>query len=130
MPYNLSGGQRRRFGLAKIISSAPRLIIADEPVASLDVSIKRDIMNILFNLKKQNITIAVISHDIALLREKADFIFVFDKGRIVEKWNPKDAPKYSETKKLLEDSNYVNEFIENIHVLFFTKNLNDFGIII
>ena len=116
VPYNLSGGQRRRFGLAKIISSAPRLIIADEPVASLDVSIKRDIMSILFNLKKQNITIAVISHDIALLQEKADYIFVFDKGKIVEKWNPKEAPKHSETKKLLEDSNYVNEFIENIHV--------------
>ena len=115
VPFNLSGGQRRRFGLAKIISSAPKLIIADEPVASLDVSIKKDIMNILFDLKQKNITIVVISHDIALLREKADFIFVFDKGKIVEKWDPKNEPQHLETIKLLEDSNYVNQFIKEIN---------------
>tara|TARA_B100000676_G_C18081817_1_gene851818 strand:- start:29 stop:892 length:864 start_codon:yes stop_codon:yes gene_type:complete len=115
VPYNLSGGQRRRFGLAKIISSSPRLIIADEPVASLDVSIKRDIMNILFDLKNQNTTIAVISHDIALLKERADIIYVFDNGNIVEKWNPEIEPSHTETRKLLDDSNYVNEFIESIH---------------
>ena len=116
LPLNLSGGQRRRFGLAKIVSSNPKIIIADEPVASLDVSIKRDIMNVLFNLKKKNMTIIVISHDIALLQEKADFIFVFDKGRIVEKWNPKSSPDHAETKKLLDDSNFVNEFIKNVKV--------------
>ena len=116
IPLNLSGGQRRRFGLAKIISSNPKIIIADEPVASLDVSIKRDIMNVLFDLKKKNMTIVVISHDIALLQEKADFIFVFDKGKIVEKWNPKIQPEHIETKKLLDDSDFVNEFIKNVKV--------------
>jgi len=116
LPLNLSGGQRRRFGLAKIVSSNPKIIIADEPVASLDVSIKRDIMNVLFDLKKKNMTIIVISHDIALLQEKADFIFVFDKGQIVEKWNPKHLPKHPETKKLLDDSNFVNEFIKNVKI--------------
>ena len=116
LPLNLSGGQRRRFGLAKIVSSNPKIIIADEPVASLDVSIKRDIMNVLFDLKKKNMTIVVISHDIALLQEKADFIFVFDKGQIVEKWNPKHLPKHPETKKLLDDSNFVNEFIKNVKI--------------
>lgn len=113
-PQNLSGGQRRRFGLAKIVSSNPKIIIADEPVASLDVSIKRDIMNVLFDLKEQNMTIVVISHDIALLQEKADFIYVFDKGKIVEKWNPKAKPEQKETIKLINDSNYVNEFIKNV----------------
>ena len=115
-PLNLSGGQRRRFGLAKIVSSNPKVIIADEPVASLDVSIKRDIMNILFNLKKQKMTIVVISHDIALLQEKADYIYVFDNGKIVEKWNPKEQPKEKETLNLINDSNYVNEFISDVHV--------------
>ena len=115
-PLNLSGGQRRRFGLAKIVSSNPRVIIADEPVASLDVSIKRDIMNVLFNLKKQKMTIVVISHDIALLQEKADYIYVFDNGKIVEKWNPKKKPKEKETLNLINDSNYVNEFISEVHV--------------
>ena len=115
-PSHLSGGQRRRFGLAKIVSSNPKVIIADEPVASLDVSIKRDIMNVLFNLKKKNITIVVISHDIALLQEKADFIFVFDKGEIVEKWDPSKEPEHIATKNLINDSNYVNEFIKNVKI--------------
>ena len=61
-------------------------------------------------------TIVVISHDIALLQEKADFIFVFDKGKIVEKWNPKIQPEHIETKKLLDDSDFVNEFIKNVKV--------------
>jgi len=116
VPLNLSGGQRRRFGLAKIVSSNPKIIIADEPVASLDVSIKRDIMNVLFGLKKKNMTIIVISHDIALLQEKAHFIFVFDKGEIVEKWDPSKKPKHEATKNLINDSNYVNEFVKNVKV--------------
>tara|TARA_B100001250_G_C19814288_1_gene797389 strand:+ start:3418 stop:4254 length:837 start_codon:yes stop_codon:yes gene_type:complete len=116
LPSHLSGGQRRRFGLAKIVSSNPKVIIADEPVASLDVSIKRDIMNVLFDLKKKNMTIVVISHDIALLQEKADFIFVFDKGEIVEKWDPSKEPEHIATKNLINDSNYVNEFIKNVKI--------------
>ena len=61
-------------------------------------------------------TIVVISHDIALLQEKADYIYVFDNGKIVEKWNPKEQPKEKETLNLINDSNYVNEFISDVHV--------------
>ncbi len=114
IPLNLSGGQRRRFGLAKIVSSKPKVIIADEPVASLDVSIKQDIMKVLFNLKKKDMTIVVISHDIALLKENADFIYIMDKGKIVEKWNPKKSAKTSQAKKLDKDSAYVNQFMDEI----------------
>ena len=113
-PHNLSGGQRRRFGLAKIISCEPRLIIADEPVASLDVSIKQDIMNILFSLKDLDITIIIISHDIALLKKNANFILVMDEGELVEKWDPKKTPKHSATKALNHDSSYMNTFIEDL----------------
>ena len=111
-PQHLSGGQRRRFGLAKIVCCNPELIIADEPVSSLDVSIKQDIMNVLFSLKKENITIVVISHDISLLKNNADFIYVMDNGKIVEKWNPKNKPESKVTIKLNKDSSFVNEFIE------------------
>lgn len=114
VPLNLSGGQRRRFGLAKIVSSKPKVIIADEPVASLDVSIKQDIMNVLFNLKRKDMTIVVISHDIALLKENADFIYIMDKGKIVEKWNPKESAKTNEAKMLDTDSAYVNQFVNEI----------------
>ena len=110
-PQDLSGGQRRRFGLAKIIVSNPKVIIADEPVASLDVSIKQDIMNTLFGLKDRGITIVVISHDISLLKKTADCIYVMDKGRIVESWDPKTKPKSKITKILNKDSMFVNKHI-------------------
>ena len=116
-PQNMSGGQRRRFGLSKIMALEPEIIIADEPVASLDVSIKHDIMTTIFNLNKiKKMTLVIISHDIALLMKHADLILVFDKGSIVEKWNPKNKPVHNETINLLEDSNYVNEFIQNIKI--------------
>ena len=110
-PEQLSGGQRRRFGLAKIVSCNPKVIIADEPVSSLDVSIKRDIMNVLFDLKKQGITIVIISHDISLLKNNSDYIYIMENGSIVEKWNTTSKPLASETKKLNNDSSFVNEFI-------------------
>ena len=110
-PENLSGGQRRRFGLAKIICCNPKLIIADEPVSSLDVSIKNDIMNVLYNLLKENITLIVISHDISLLKKTANYIYVMDKGEIVEKWNPSTVPEHDITKKLNDDSVFVNKHI-------------------
>ena len=115
-PKSLSGGQRRRFGLAKIASSNPKVIIADEPVSSLDVSIKQDIMRALFDLKKQNITVIIISHDISLLKDNADVIYVMHDGEIIEPWiNPSKAkPKHPQTIKLNEDSSYVNQFVEDI----------------
>tara|TARA_Y100000766_G_C18850667_1_gene578008 strand:- start:335 stop:1168 length:834 start_codon:yes stop_codon:yes gene_type:complete len=113
-PQDLSGGQRRRFGLAKIISSNPKLIIADEPVASLDVSIKQNIMDTLFSLKNRGISIVVISHDISLLKNNADFIYVMDNGKIVEKWRTSKNPQKEETVKLNNDSDYVNQFIKKV----------------
>ena len=116
-PENLSGGQRRRFGLAKIISSNPEIIIADEPVSSLDVSIKQEIMAELFKLAKdKGITIIIISHDIALLK-RTDIIYVMDNGKIV---NPpwiepsKNLPEEAKTIQLNNDSMYVNQFIKSL----------------
>ena len=116
-PEHMSGGQRRRFGLSKIMALEPEVVIADEPVASLDVSIKHDIMKIIFDLNKtKDMTLIIISHDIALLMKHADSILVFDKGNIVEVWDPLKEPKHSETKSLLNDSNYVNQFIKNVQI--------------
>ena len=71
IPRNLSGGERRRLGLAKIIATEPKVIIADEPVASLDVSIKYDIMEIILGMKERDCTIVIISHDINLIKKHA-----------------------------------------------------------
>jgi len=113
-PSNISGGQRRRFGLAKILAVEPDVIIADEPVASLDVSIKQDVMDLLFDIRDRGITIMIISHDIALLKKNADMIHVMDQGRLVESWDPNKEPKHPATIELVHDSNYVNKFINSI----------------
>ena len=113
-PSNISGGQRRRFGLAKILAIEPDVIIADEPVASLDVSIKQDVMDLLFEIRDRGITIMIISHDIALLKKNADMIHVMDRGKLVESWDPKKEPQHPATIELVDDSDYVNKFINKI----------------
>ena len=117
IPGNMSGGERRRLGLAKIIATEPKIIIADEPVASLDVSIKHEIMKIILSLKRKGHTIVIISHDIALIRKEVDVIFVMSDGELVEQWIPSQEPSQSITKQLLKDSEDVNEPLRNIITL-------------
>lgn len=114
LPKNMSGGERRRLGIAKIIATNPKIIIADEPVASLDISIKYDIMNTILDLKDSGYTIIIISHDITLIKNTADIIYVMDSGEIVERWNPMEEPADSVTKILLRDSDFVNSSIKNL----------------
>ena len=116
-PENISSGQRRRFGIAKILSLEPDLILADEPVASLDVSIKYEILEVLYKLRERGITLIMISHDILLLENYADTIFIMDDGEIVEEWNPKTAtaPSIDKAQELVNDSNFVNEILNKLH---------------
>ena len=116
-PENISGGQRRRFGIAKILSLEPDLILADEPVASLDVSIKHEILEVLYKLREKGITLIMISHDISLLENYADTIFIMDDGEIVEEWNPKTAkgPSMEKAQELVADSNFVNQILNKLN---------------
>ena len=116
-PENISGGQRRRFGIAKILALKPDLILADEPVASLDVSIKYEILEVLYRLREKGITLIMISHDIALLENYADTIFVMDDGEIVEEWNPKTTkgPSMEKARELVDDSNFVNQILNKLN---------------
>ena len=116
-PENISGGQRRRFGIAKILALKPDLILADEPVASLDVSIKHEILEVLYKLREKGITLIMISHDISLLENYADTIFIMDDGEIVEEWNPKTAkrPSMEKARELVDDSNFVNQILNKLN---------------
>ena len=116
-PENISGGQRRRFGIAKILSLEPDLILADEPVASLDVSIKYEILEVLYKLREKGITLIMISHDISLLENYADTIFIMDDGEIVEEWNPKTSkgPSMEKARELVADSNFVNQILNKLN---------------
>ena len=104
-PHELSGGQRQRIGIARALAMRPALLVADEPVSSLDVSMQGQIINLLQDLNKQlGLTIVLISHDLAIVARICADIAVIKDGRIVEAGPARRVlatPAHDYTRKLL-----------------------------
>ena len=104
-PHSFSGGQRQRIAFARALIMNPKILIADEPVSALDVSIQAQLINLIFKLKKDfQLSIIFISHDLSVVDRLADRIAVMYYGEIVEIGDKKDIiynPKHPYTEALL-----------------------------
>jgi oligopeptide transport system ATP-binding protein len=104
-PHEFSGGQRQRIGIARALSLKPKLVICDEPVSALDVSIQAQIVNLLDDLQDElGLAYLFVAHDIGVVRHISDRIAVMYDGKLVEQGSADDVcerPKHAYTKKLL-----------------------------
>ncbi|MCL4166377.1 UNVERIFIED_CONTAM: hypothetical protein GTU68_062063 [Idotea baltica] len=104
-PHEFSGGQRQRIAIGRAIATRPQLIIADEPVSALDVTIQKQILELLTNLvQKHNLTMLFVSHDLSVVRSLCDRVMVIQHGKLVETADTEElwqTPQRSYTQNLL-----------------------------
>ncbi len=120
-PHMLSGGQRQRVMIAMALACRPKLLIADEPTTALDVTIQKQILELLDELQAEfGMAVLLITHDLNMVQHFADYVAVMEKGKLVERGKVREvfsAPQHSYTKKLLASEPEPLVADDNIEIL-------------
>jgi peptide/nickel transport system ATP-binding protein len=105
-PHEFSGGQRQRIAIARALATRPAVLIGDEPVSALDVSVRAQILNLLEDLRVDfQLTLVLVSHDLSVVRHMTDRVLIMQHGRVVEEGPTRQvfrAPQHAYTRLLLE----------------------------
>jgi peptide/nickel transport system ATP-binding protein len=117
-PHELSGGQRQRVAIARALASRPKILVADEPVSMLDVSIRLGVLTLLADLQREEgLGVLYITHDLATARHFSNEIIVLNQGRIVERGSADDVilrPKHPYTQELRAASPDPEKFFASV----------------
>lgn len=132
-PHEFSGGQRQRIGIARAVIMDPKLIIADEPISALDVSIRAQVLNLIRKFKQEkNMTVLFIAHDLSVVKYISDRIAVIYHGRIVEVASSNrlfEAPLHPYTKSLLTAIPLPDPKLEkNKKVVVYNDSYHDYSV--
>ena len=132
-PFELSGGEKRRVAIAGILASDPEILVLDEPTAGLDPNGKKEIMNLVKNIHSQGKTIILVTHDMDVIMNYVDKVFVMNDGKLIEETSPIDLfnkeninmysleiPTFYKFKKILKKHGFCNDL----------KEINDFSSLI
>ena len=98
-PSQLSGGQQQRVAIARALNMHPRIILFDEPTSALDPEMVQEVLDVMINLSKENITMVVVTHEMGFAKQVADRIVFMENGQIIEEGNPDEFFKKPKTER-------------------------------
>jgi len=111
LPYNLSGGQKQRVAIARALAMQPKVMLFDEPTSALDPEMVGEVLQVMKQLAKEGMTMAVVTHEMRFAKDVADEVIVLDKGSIIEHDKPEKifaCPSHPRTKE------FLSKVLENI----------------